>query len=280
MIILDFAGRELQSIVEFETVGAASAELATGAGDAHVHFVDIAAGGEIGPHVANFGQLFVCLAGEGWVASSDDVRAPLRGGQAAYFGRGERHSKGSATGLRALIVQVRDLHLLASGVALPSMEGPLVEKLPPPLDAQIRAYQPSDHAEWLRMRRALWPEITTADEAKDAAEWLARRDTVVIVATRPNDTRLAGFAELGERQYAEGCDTSPVAYLEGWYVDEDLRRRGVGAALVRAGEAWARQAGYRELASDALLDNSTSHRAHLALGFAEVERAVRYCKAL
>ena len=112
LIILDFTARELQSIADFQSVRAASAELATGSGEAHVHFVEIAAGGEIGPHVAGFGQLFVCLAGEGWVASANNERVPLGSGQAAYFARGERHSKGSETGLHALIVQVRDLELL------------------------------------------------------------------------------------------------------------------------------------------------------------------------
>ncbi|MBF8224108.1 GNAT family N-acetyltransferase [Halomonas sp. 328] len=91
---------------------------------------------------------------------------------------------------------------------------------------------------------------------------------------------LAGFAEFGTRPYAEDCDTSPVAYLEGWYVEPQARRLGIGAALVQAGEAWARQRGYRELASDALLESRGSQRAHEALGFTEVERAVRYRKAL
>lgn len=144
----------------------------------------------------------------------------------------------------------------------------------------IRRYTAADHAEWLRMRRALWPEIESSREADEAADWLERPDTVVIVAARANDTRLAGFAEVGERPFADGCDTSPVAYLEGWYVDEDARRRGIGGALVQAGEAWARERGYRELASDAVLENATSHHAHLALGFSEVERAVRYRKTL
>ena len=130
------------------------------------------------------------------------------------------------------------------------------------------------------MRRALWPQLADEDEERDAAAWLAREDAVVIVAARSDGAGLGGFAELGARAYADGCSTSPVAFLEGWYVDPDLRRRGVGAALVRAGEAWARERGYRELASDALLENVTSHRAHAALGFAEVERAVHYRKSL
>jgi aminoglycoside 6'-N-acetyltransferase I len=148
---------------------------------------------------------------------------------------------------------------------------------------RIRSYQASDHSdydEWLRMRRALWPQLAGENEAEDAAAWLARPDAVVIVAARPGAAGLAGFAELGARVYADGCRTSPVGFLEGWYVDPDVRRQGIGAALVRAGEAWARQQGYRELASDALLENATSHRAHVALGFVEVERAVRYRKEL
>lgn len=143
----------------------------------------------------------------------------------------------------------------------------------------IREYRSSDLSEWLRMRRALWPEIAEVDEADDAAAWLAWPNAVVLVAVRPGGG-LAGFAELATRPYAEGCDTSPVAYLEGWYVDPDVRRRGVGAALLRAGESWARVRGYRELASNAVLDNVVSHQAHRALGFTEVERTVHFRKDL
>jgi aminoglycoside 6'-N-acetyltransferase I len=143
----------------------------------------------------------------------------------------------------------------------------------------VRRYRPADRDEWLRMRGALWPSDSPEAEAADAAAWLARNDAVVIVAERPNGG-LAGFVELAERPYADGCDTSPVAFLEGWYVDPDRRGRGVGTALVRAGEAWARDRGCSELASDSLLDNTVSHAAHEAIGFTEVERAIRYRKDL
>jgi aminoglycoside 6'-N-acetyltransferase I len=144
---------------------------------------------------------------------------------------------------------------------------------------EIRRRQQGDDAEWLRMRCVLWPGDPVA-HLEDIAQLAARPDAVVLVAVRRDGSRLAGFAEVGTRPYADGCDTSPVAYLEGWYVDVDVRRQGIGAALVRAAEAWAQECGYREFASDALLDNVDSQRAHEALGFAEVERAVRYRKAL
>jgi aminoglycoside 6'-N-acetyltransferase I len=130
------------------------------------------------------------------------------------------------------------------------------------------------------MRRALWPHDSEAAHQTDMAAWLARADAAVLVAEQADRQGLAGFTQVGTRLYADGCDTSPVAYLEGWYVDRDVRRRGIGAALVRAAEVWGQERGYRELASDALLDAIDSQRAHESLGFIEVERAVRYRKRL
>lgn len=145
---------------------------------------------------------------------------------------------------------------------------------------QIRTYRPGDDAEWLRMRCALWPHHDEPDvELADMAEWRSRPDAAVLFAERP-EGGLAGFAEVGARAYADGCESAPVAYLEGWYVDEDARGQGVGAALVAAGEAWARGRGYREMASDSLQDNEVSLQAHQALGFEVVDRVVQYRKVL
>ena len=132
------------------------------------------------------------------------------------------------------------------------------------------------------MRRELWPELP-ADEALQRADceaWLARKNSIVLVSQRSDSSRLCGFIEVGEREFADGCDSSPVAYLEGWFVDEDVRGRGIGSQLITAAEEWAMANGYREFASDALLENLSSQRAHRAVGFVEVERAVRYAKQL
>jgi aminoglycoside 6'-N-acetyltransferase I len=91
---------------------------------------------------------------------------------------------------------------------------------------------------------------------------------------------LGGYVEVGTRAYAEGCDSSPVAYVEAWYVDTDLRGNGWGRRLIAAVEGWARGQGLSELASGALLDNERSIAAHKSLGFREVERQVHFAKRL
>ena len=143
----------------------------------------------------------------------------------------------------------------------------------------IRPLNKADRAEWLRMRHLLWPHEIEMEESAD--EIYAGRSMVkeVFVADR-GEGRLGGFIEIGERAYAEGCETSPVAFIEGWFVDEDLRRSGVGKGLVAAAEQWARTKGYREMGSDLLIDNDESLRAHLALGYHEVERLIAMAKKL
>lgn len=143
----------------------------------------------------------------------------------------------------------------------------------------VRRYEDADWAEWLRMSLALFDGCTEEELTKGMREFRGRDDGEVFVVDR-GDGSLAGFVEAGSRPYAEGCDTSPVGYVEAWYVDGDLRRQGYGRALLAAAEDWARQRGYREMASDALLDNETSHRAHKSAGYAEVERIVTFRKVL
>jgi aminoglycoside 6'-N-acetyltransferase I len=152
-----------------------------------------------------------------------------------------------------------------------------------------RPYTPTDRSEWLRMRLILWPEQDDVAHLVDMEAWLSRPDAAVLVVPRDNGgglvewgewPHLAGFAEVGTRSVADSCETSPVAYLEGWFVDADMRLRGVGTALVRAAEEWARTKGYREIASDTQIENVRSQRAHEALGFIEVDRVAVYRKVL
>jgi len=146
---------------------------------------------------------------------------------------------------------------------------------------EIRPVTRADRDEWLRMRTRLYPGSAPEeiDEWLDSDEGTLLVGVAVFVADR-GDGRLAGFVEIGLRNYAEGCVTTPVAFLEGWYVDPDVRRLGVGTRLVQAAEEWARARGLEEIASDTTLDNAVSLEAHLALGFEEVERQICFRKTL
>ena len=146
----------------------------------------------------------------------------------------------------------------------------------------IRRATPDDAQDWLRMRQALWPEDDGASHAEEIAQFFAgklRMPLEVLLATDATSAVL-GFAELSIRPYAEDCVTDRVAYLEGWYVVPQARRKGVGRLLIAAAEEWARAQGCSEFGSDALIDNHESAAAHAALGFVETVQIRCFRKSL
>lgn len=147
------------------------------------------------------------------------------------------------------------------------------------MNLNIRLATMDDKSEWLRMRLLLWPEVDAADLLQEMDGILEDPLMPVFLLERPGG-RLGGFLEAGTRKHAEGCVTAPVGYIEGWFVDEDLRGQGFGHQLVRAAEDWARSQGLKEMGSDTWLDNEVSIRAHLAMGYAEVERLIHFAKTL
>src|SRR6266571_1383191 len=147
----------------------------------------------------------------------------------------------------------------------------------------VRLAQPSDQTKLALLRHALWPEGAVDEHEKELTEILAGRAPgampYVVFVCESDDENLIGFVEVSLRSHADGCDPSqPVGFLEGWYVSEDHRRRGLGAALLEAAERWSRAQGCAEMASDAWIDADISQRAHEALGFEVVDRCVHYRK--
>lgn len=144
---------------------------------------------------------------------------------------------------------------------------------------RIREYRDEDWAEWLRMECALFPDVPHDDLISGMREFRARADAAVFMANDASGAAV-GFVEVGSRAYAEDCSTSPVGYIEAWYVDPQARRSGIGRALLSAAEDWARGQGYKEMGSDALLDNIQSHEAHRRAGYTETCRLVTFLKPL
>ncbi len=143
----------------------------------------------------------------------------------------------------------------------------------------IRRATLEDKPDWLRMRQGLWPEAPIEYLDYDLDDNLRDPDYAVFVASL-EDGKLVAFIEAGLRRYAEGCESTPVGYIEAWYVDEHLRGQKLGKELVSAAEEWARGKGMTEMASDTWLENEVSIAAHLRMGYQEVERLVHFRKML
>jgi aminoglycoside 6'-N-acetyltransferase I len=153
------------------------------------------------------------------------------------------------------------------------------------MEVRVRPGEPMDREPLSLMRLALWPQLSVDEDRQELDATLSGKPdstmplSILVAETDAGD--LIGFLEVGLRSHADGCDTRvPVGFVEGWFVSDRHRRKGIGAKLLAAAEDWARGRGCLEMASDTWLDNDKSQRVHEALGFEVVDRCVHYRKAL
>jgi aminoglycoside 6'-N-acetyltransferase I len=150
-----------------------------------------------------------------------------------------------------------------------------------PSNTVIQRCTSLDQPGWLEFRLALWPDATADDHRGYMAISLAQPERFLQLMMYDDQRAPVGFIEGSIRaDYVNGTETSPVGFVEGVYVAQAWRRRGVARELFAAIGDWARARGCRELASDALLENEASQRAHRALGFRETERVVYFVRKL
>ncbi len=135
-----------------------------------------------------------------------------------------------------------------------------------------------DLEDWVAMRCQLWPDLSESQQRSELEDLMARHGYRGWIARE--DGKAAGFAEACIRPYANGCDSTPVPFLEGVWVEPALRHLGIGARLVGQVEAWAAAQGFSELGSDVDIANLISQAAHQAWGFEERETVVYYRRRL
>ncbi|RYD44440.1 MAG: GNAT family N-acetyltransferase [Verrucomicrobiaceae bacterium] len=140
---------------------------------------------------------------------------------------------------------------------------------------------PVSFPEWAELRAALWPDTTVEEHRQDLTRLMEQPERYAQFIAHDLSGNPAGFVELCLRHdHVNGTVSSPVAFVEGLYTTPGMRRKGVAALLMKRAEAWAREKGCVELASDALVENTISHETHRALGFQETERVVYFRKVL
>lgn len=133
---------------------------------------------------------------------------------------------------------------------------------------------------WAALRHALWDDLSPGEHRSEAEEQLSELERLLNLIALDGG-KIVGFAEAALRHdYVDGCETSPVVFLEGIYVDAAARGQGVARRLCDAVADWGRARGCSEFASDALADDVQSHAFHRAAGFAETERVVYFRREL
>jgi aminoglycoside 6'-N-acetyltransferase I len=143
----------------------------------------------------------------------------------------------------------------------------------------IRKAEMTDLAAVAALACRLWPSHTYEDMRAEMTEIMVNQNAAFFLALEGEDA--IGFAQCQLRwDYVEGTESSPVGYLEGIYVVEEFRKQGIAKRLLTACEAWAKERGCREFASDCELGNTQSLRFHLNVGFEETNRIICFAKKL
>ena len=143
----------------------------------------------------------------------------------------------------------------------------------------IKKAEEADLAQISRLAALLWPDHDAGELREELSALMEREDAAFFLVWE--EDRAVGFAQCQlRRDYVEGTEHSPVGYLEGIFVEEPFRRRGLAGKLLSACERWASEQGCREFASDCELENTRSQFFHNALGFREANRIVCFVKKL
>ncbi len=82
-------------------------------------------------------------------------------------------------------------------------------------------------AQWATLRQQLWPHHEMAAHLQEGAELLTAAHLNAFLVLDAQSQAVA-FADAALRHdYVNGCESSPVVYLEGVYVQPASRRRGL-----------------------------------------------------
>ena len=125
----------------------------------------------------------------------------------------------------------------------------------------------------------MWKTHTMEELTQEFYDYISKEKGIVFLAIV--DGCAIGFAQCGLRyDYVEGTSSSPVGYLEGIFVKEEYRKRGLAREMLEACQKWAKEHNCSEFASDCELDNEDSLKFHIKMGFAEANRIICFTKRL
>lgn len=147
------------------------------------------------------------------------------------------------------------------------------------MELMIRKATVEDAHEVASLAIQMWKSHTIEELTEEFYDYISKESSAVFLAL--SDECAVGFAQCGLRHdYVEGTDSSPVGYLEGIFVVEEYRKRGLARELLENCQKWAKEQGCTEFASDCELTNDDSLKFHLKMGFEEANRIICFTKKL
>lgn len=125
----------------------------------------------------------------------------------------------------------------------------------------------------------LWPKHLLEELEEDMSNYILGEDSAVFI--KYYEDIPVGFAQCTlRRDYVEGCESSPIGYLEGIFVREDYRKKDIGRQLVQSCEEWSKLKGCIDFASDCEINNIGSFYFHKKVGFTEANRIICFHKKI
>lgn len=144
----------------------------------------------------------------------------------------------------------------------------------------VRRAGPGDHPTWAAMLAQLHSDMSVGEWEEELAKLVSLPEAYVGFLALDESQNPIGMIDVRLRNFAEGAPDLGALYVEDLWVEPGHRRRGIARRLLESVENWARDQGYKWLASDSRLDNEESRHWHIAGGFTEQERLVVFGKPL
>lgn len=143
----------------------------------------------------------------------------------------------------------------------------------------IKKAEKEDYLIVAKLANQLWSNHLLEDLEKEFKEYLISNKTRIYIYYK--DSEPIAFVQCCLRyEYVEGTSSTPVAYLEGIFVKENYRNKGIAKELVAECEKWAKEHNCVEIASDCELENEKSYNFHLKSGFREINKIICFTKKL
>ncbi|TNG03197.1 MAG: GNAT family N-acetyltransferase [Gammaproteobacteria bacterium] len=145
----------------------------------------------------------------------------------------------------------------------------------------IKIASEEDNNEWLRLRIALWPDVSKTIHEKEISVMLSNPERFVSFIAFDVSNKSIGFIEVSVHEVIdEGCVVKHIGYIEALYVEPKYQGKGFGSELIRLAEKWVSDQGLKEIAVDTNLDNIQGQNLYQVLGYKEQDRLVLYRKGL